>query len=68
MNGITIIEEYLCRVVELPSLIGIGIFFTLLCVGVFVLYRYIYKNTERKSTKILTLCCSIGIVIMYVSL
>jgi hypothetical protein len=68
MNGITIIEEYLCRVVELPSLIATGVFFTLLCVGILAFYRWAYKDTERKSTKILILCCSIGIVVMCVAL
>ena len=34
MNGVTIIEEHLCRVVEMPSLIGIGIVMSLLIIGV----------------------------------
>lgn len=68
MNGITIIEEHLCRVVELPSLIAIGVFVTLLCVGTLAFYGWAYKDTERKSMKILTLCCSIGIVIMCIAL
>lgn len=68
MNGITIVEEHLCRVVELPSLIGIGIFMSLLIVGVLALYRLAYKNsTKDKSTKILTWCCSIFLVILYIA-
>lgn len=67
MNGITIIEERLCRVVELPALIGIGIFITLLCVGALTLYWLLYKNNMiDKNGKIVLLCCSILIVVLYI--
>lgn len=68
MNGITIVEEHLCRVVELPSLIGLGIFMSLLIVGVLAFYRFMYKNSiKNKSTKILIWCCSILLVILYIA-
>lgn len=67
MNGITIIEEHLCRVVELPSLIGLGIFITLLCVGVLLLYRFMYKHSViDKKGKITTIVCSVLLVVVYV--
>ena len=67
MNGITIIEEHLCRAVELPSLIGLGIFITLLFLGSLVLYRFIYKaSTKNKGTKITVLCCSVALIISYI--
>lgn len=68
MNGVKIIEEHLCRVVELPQLIGIGVFFTIFIFGVLVFYRWAYKNSESKSTKRLVLGCSVAIVIMGIAL
>lgn len=68
MKGITIVEEHLCRVVELPQLIAICVFFTLLCVGVLALYRFIYKDTESNANKRLAIVCSIAIVIMCIAL
>ena len=68
MKGITIIEEHLCRVVELRQLIALGIFFTLLCVGVLAFYRYTYKDAKNKCTKRLIIACSIGIVIICIIL
>lgn len=65
MNGITIIEEHLCRVVEMPSLIANGIFFTLLSIGMLVLYRFMYKSgSKSKAIKIFVWCCSVAVVIM----
>lgn len=69
MNGITIIEEHLCRVVELPALIGIEIFITLLFVGVLLLYKLIWKYdlvVKDKKEKIATIVCSILLVVMYI--
>ncbi len=67
MNGVTIIEEHLCRVVELPSLIGLGIFVTLLIVCVLLLYRCVYKySLVDKQGKITTIICSILLVVVYV--
>ena len=68
MYGITIVEEHLCRVVELPQLITICVFFTLLCVGIIALYRFIYKYTDRNAEKRAAAVCSVGIVIMCVVL
>ena len=67
MNGITIIEEHLCRVIETPDLIGIGIFITLLFGGVLLFYRYSYKHavTDKKD-KITVIVCSIVLVVMYI--
>ena len=50
MSGITIIEEHLCRVVELPALIGTGTFITLLCVGGLLLYILMYKQSTKSRT------------------
>ena len=67
MNGITIIEEHLCRVVELPLLICVGIFITLLFLAVLAMYRYMYKiSTESKDTKITAFCCSVALIILYI--
>ena len=67
MNGVTSIEEHLCRVVEMPSLIGIGIFMSLLIIGVLAMYRWMYKNSAKdKRTKILVWCCSTALIVMYI--
>ena len=69
MNGITIIEEHLCRAVELPALIGIGIFITLLFVGVLLFYKLMWKYDlldKKKKDKITIIICSILLVVMYV--
>jgi hypothetical protein len=59
MNGVTIIEEHLCRVVELRQLIGLGTFVTLLCIGGLLFYVFMYKcNYANKDTKTVTLVCS----------
>ena len=66
MSGITIIEEHLCRVVELGSLIGTGIFITSLVAGALLTYRFIYKkNLVDKSGKIAIIICSVVIAIVY---
>jgi Ca2+/H+ antiporter len=65
MNGITIIEEHLCRVVELRSLIGIGIFMTLMCGAIIAFYRWASKNCDNSSKKAARVC-SILIIILYV--
>ena len=68
MNGITIIEEHLCRVVEFPALIGIGIFITLLFIGVLLMYRFMCKhNMMDKKGKTTAIVCSVLLVIMYVA-
>lgn len=65
MNGITIIEEHLCRAVELRALIVIGIFITLLAVGALRFYIFIWRhNLLDKKTSIII--CSILIVVIYV--
>ena len=65
MNGITIIEEHLCREVEFPVLIGFGIFITLLVVGALRFYILMWKhNLFDKKTPIII--CSILIVVIYV--
>lgn len=67
MNGITIIEEHLCRVVELPVLIGIGIFMTILFSGALLLYRFAYKHfcVDKKSKSVVIICSTL-LVVMYV--
>lgn len=73
MNGITIIEEHLCRAVEIPILIVIGFFVTLLFVGAFAIYILIWKydlldkkKKEKNRTDIII--CSILLVIIYAAL
>ena len=60
MNGITIIEEYLCRAVELPALIGIGIFVTWLVVCGLLLCKLKWKyDLLDKKDKIAIIISSI---------
>ena len=69
MKGITIIEEHLCRTVDTPSLIGLGIFMTLLCGGVIVFFRWLYKsNSTSQSDKKTIWCCSVVLIIVYIAL
>jgi hypothetical protein len=65
INGITIIEEHLCRVVELRALIGIGIFITLLCGGMLAFYYWASKNCSNGDKKAARIC-SILIIILYI--
>lgn len=67
MSGIAIVEEHLCRVVEFPELIGLGIFITLLFIGALSIYRFICKhNMTDKKGKNTAIVCSVLSVIMYV--
>lgn len=65
MNGITIIAEHLCRVVELDVLIILGVFFTLVICSSLILYRFYYKTHKRYKIKMLVY--SILVVIIYVA-
>ena len=66
MNGITIVEEHLCRIVELPALIGLGIFITLLCFGEIVMFVFMYNQSNKDTrNKILSYGSTVFIVIMY---
>ena len=62
MNGVTIIEEHLCRVVELRELIGFGIFVTLLTAAVLYFYWWAYNHDERN--KRLAIVCSALVIII----
>lgn len=66
MNGVTIIEEHLCREVELVGLIVLGIFITLLIGGALLLYCRLYNDSLDKKLKTATIICSIALVVMYV--
>ena len=66
MNGITIVEEHLCRVVELEELIGSGFFITLLTCGGLFLYRFMYKEDTSELNKKLAIVCSVLLVAMYI--
>ena len=67
MNGVAIIEEHLCRVVEMPSLIGFGIFMSLLIIGALAMYRWMYKNSAKdKRMQIFVWCCSTALIVMYI--
>ena len=65
MSGITIVEQHLCRSITLGGLIAIGIFVTLLCIAILVIYKYIYKRAD-KNTKITIRVCSILLIILYI--
>ena len=66
MNGITIIEEHLCRTVDLPALIGIIFIITLMYGCVIALYSFIYKtNTTGSNIRKFVFVCSIIISILY---
>ena len=67
MNGITIIEVYLCRLVELEQLIAVCMIYTLFCIGAFAFYRWDYKNNTRNHKK-LDVLCIVGIVILCILL
>ena len=65
MDGITIVAEHLCRVIEWGELIGFGIFITLLCIGGLLFYRWGYKHCKsNKANKITIFICSIILVII----
>ena len=64
MEGITIIEENLCRLVEMNVLLGSGLFVTFMCIGANAIYWWAYKNTENKKHKKIIICCSIMAVII----
>lgn len=66
MDGITIVAEHFCRVVEFRELIGIGIFITLLICGGLFLYRYMYKIETNKTNKRLIVVCSLLLVALYI--
>ena len=67
MNGITIIEEHLCRVVELPALLGVCIFITLLCIGILAFYAWVVKNCIVNK-KLVTICSALIIIIYIITL
>ena len=63
MNGITIIEEHFCRVVEFGELISSGILVTLLTAAALYFYWWAYNHTE--SNKRLAIIYSVLLVIIY---
>lgn len=64
MEGITILSEHLCRVVELRQLIGTGILITLICVGGLFIYKWMYEYSNKdKQTKTLYFACSTVLLI-----
>lgn len=63
MNGVTIVQEHLCRVIELRELIGSGIFVTLVCVAVLYFYWWAYHHGE--DNKRLAIICSVLVIIVY---
>ena len=65
MNGVIIMEQHLCRELELIGLIGYGIFSTLLTVGSLTIYKYGYKSAD-KITKITIRFCSILLIVLYI--
>lgn len=67
MDGITIVAEHFCRVVEFEELIIIGILYTLICIVglLFYWFSYKYSNTRHIDKKIL-IACSAFIIILNV--
>ena len=64
MNGVTIVAEHFCRVIEIEELIGFGIFIALLSIGGLLFYWWSYKYyNQSKKEKITLLICSILIII-----
>lgn len=67
MDGITIIEEHLCRVVEFGEFIGFGIFITYICAMALLFYIWSYKCCNLdKTNKIVTIVCSILLIVINV--
>lgn len=67
MNGVTIIEEHLCRVMEMNELVGIGTITTLFFGLVLLLYRGLCKyDVVDKKGKTACMVCSILVFVMYV--
>lgn len=65
MNGITIIEEHLCRQINLQGLIISGCLITLTCIVFLFLCWFMWKICiKTKTAKILCLICSMLIVVM----
>jgi hypothetical protein len=62
MNGVTIIEEHICRVVEFVELVGFGIFVTLLAAAALYFYWWVYNHTE--SNKMLPVICAVLLVVI----
>ena len=66
MDGITIIAEHLCRVIEFRELIGVGIFVTLVICGALFLYRFMYKNDTCETNKKIAIVCSVLLIAVYI--
>lgn len=65
MNGITIIEEHLCRQMSLPALILGGCVITLMCIAFLFLCWFLWKTlSDTKIEKILCLLWSTLIIVM----
>jgi len=53
MNGVTILEEHLCRALSLGTLIGTTVFYLLMCcVGIFIIWRVCDKESTKKTNTI----------------
>ena len=68
MSGVTIVEEIVCREMELTAVIGTSVLFSILVSLGFVMYWSMYKHTQSKATKNTIIVCSILLLalLMYV--
>ena len=70
MNGVTILEEHLCRVLSLGAFIGTTVFCLLMCcAGIFIIWRICDKESMKKTNTIGTVVlCIVFIVFVAVQL
>ena len=66
IDGITVVEEHICRLVELPAFIACGVVVTLLCSIVLFVYWNIYKKSYNRSDRSATKFCSVIVIILFI--
>lgn len=66
MSGVTVIEEIVCREMSLATVIGLTILFTILVSFGFVMYWFMYKNTQSKTVKNTIIVCSVLLIALLV--
>lgn len=62
MSGVTVIEEIVCREMSLATVIGLTMLFTILVAFGFVMYWFMYKNTQSKTVKNTIIVCSVLLI------
>lgn len=66
MSGVTIIEEVVCREMELVSVIGTSVLFSVLVAMGFAMYWSMYKRTQSRAVKNTIIVCSILLIAILV--